>query len=167
MNTELAIQFLENHQPMPSDEDLSEKLIQTYDEVRRHFLKVPDKRCISLFLNSFGNIDGFGVYQLVEDVILQFQKEDVIPILIKTLKSDYYSVRYWCAMISANYPSLELLSTLKNLLYEDDFDIKAASLTSLSMYKFEETVEILKKYIEYESDEELNADAKNILLTFK
>ncbi|WP_343616650.1 HEAT repeat domain-containing protein [Flavobacterium sp.] len=167
MNTELAIQFLENHQPMPSDEDLSEKLIQTYDEIRRHFLKVPDKRCISLFLNSFGNIDGFGVYQLVEDVILQFQKEDVIPILIKTLKSDYYSVRYWCAMISANYPSLELLSTLKNLLYEDDFDIKAASLTSLSMYKFEETVEILKKYIEYEIDEELNADAKNILLTFK
>jgi len=163
MDTELALRFLRDHQPMPSDENLSDELISTYDEVRKYFLKVPDKRCIELFLNSFGYIDGFGVYQLVDDVILQFSKEDVIADLIKALKSEHYSVRYWCAMISANYPCLELVSALKTLLYEEDAEIKTASLTSLSMCEFPETGEVLKEYIQHESDEELIKDAKGIL----
>ena len=38
MTTEQALAFLQAHQPMPDDQDLSEALIRTYDEVRQFFM---------------------------------------------------------------------------------------------------------------------------------
>lgn len=80
---------------MPDDIDLSEQLIEEYDNVRKFFLCYQDKECIPLFLNSFGAINGAGVYQLVEDVILQYPKEDVIPHLKKTLRVLYIAFNIW------------------------------------------------------------------------
>lgn len=169
MDTKFALDFLQKHQPMPDDEDLSEELIATYNEIREYFMRVKDKKCIKLFLNSFGYLDGFGVYQLVDSVILQFSIEDVLDDLIDGLKSEYFGVRYWCAMISANYPCLELVYSLEKLLYEnnlspeDEFDLKSAALISLSMFEFPETIKVLKSYINKESDEELLSEAKTFL----
>ncbi len=70
MTTDDALDFLRRHQPMPDDEVLTEDLIQQYDEVRQHFIDSPDQRCIPLFLGSFGDGDGFGVYQLVNWSVL-------------------------------------------------------------------------------------------------
>ena len=95
----------------------------------------------------------FGVYQLVENVILQFSKEDVLPHLLKALNSKYISVRYWNAQISSNYPCLELIMPLKALLYDENIDVRSAALTGLLMCKFPETVAILEKYLQYEKDE--------------
>lgn len=66
MTTDEALQFLSNHQPMPSDKDLTEELINQYDSVRCYFISHPDDRAINLFLRSYGDGDGWGVYQLVE-----------------------------------------------------------------------------------------------------
>ena len=164
MDSDLALKFLKNHQPMPSDEDLSEDLIETYDEIREHFLITPDKRCIELFLNSFGYIDGFGVYQLVENVILQFSKEDVLPHLLKALKSKHAGVKYWNAQISSNYPCLELIMPLKDLLYDENIDVRSSALIGLEACKFPETVVILEKYLQYEKDEYLLKEAKEVIL---
>lgn len=65
-----AISFLEEHQSMPKDDELKESEIKKYEEVRKYFLDNPDEQCIPLFLNSFGGKDGFGVYQMVEEVLL-------------------------------------------------------------------------------------------------
>ena len=64
-----AIEFLKTVQPLPDDSELSEELIAQYDEVRKHFIKSPNELAVPLLLNSFGDGDGFGVYQLVEDAI--------------------------------------------------------------------------------------------------
>ena len=40
------------------------------DDVRKHFVSHPDNRCVPLLLNAFGEGDGHGVYQLVEDAVL-------------------------------------------------------------------------------------------------
>jgi len=72
MTTSEALSFLQAHQPMPDDDvlDAHPEILQKYEEVRKYFVENPDPRCIELFLNSFGGWNGFGVYQLVEDVFL-------------------------------------------------------------------------------------------------
>jgi len=164
MNTKHALQFLKENQPMPSDENLTDEIIGKYDEIKQYFFGNPDKRCIELFLNSFGYIDGWGVYQLVDSVILQFPSSEVIPYLLKALKSNYPSIKYWNAQISANYPCLQLVSALEPLLYDTDIDIRSASLTGLCRCKYTETVEVLKEYLQYETDEDLSEEAKRILV---
>ncbi|CVK17238.1 hypothetical protein Ga0061079_1293 [Apibacter mensalis] len=165
MTQEEALNFLKEHQPMPKDEDLSEELIRKYDEVRQFFLQNSNKECVPLFLNSFGYIDGLGVYQLVEDVILQFSSEDVVPYLKIALDSKEYSVRYWNVQIAANYLSSELLPLLNKILREDDFDIKYNALTAIGQYNIVLSKPILEQYLHEEDNEELREIANNILIT--
>ena len=93
MNTQEALEFLEQNQPMPADSELTEEHIAKYDEIRSFFIESPDLACLPLFLNSFGDGDGFGVYQLIEDVIGQLRFEEVLPHLLDALSSPFRSVR--------------------------------------------------------------------------
>ena len=74
----------------------------------KFFITNPDERCVDLLLNSFGKGDAHGVYQLVEDAILAFPDEVVVPALEGSLRNPAGSVRYWSAQIAANYPREEL-----------------------------------------------------------
>ena len=82
-----AISFLKEHQPMPSDDELTEYEIGKYEEVRKFFLNNVDVQCVPLFLNSFGGKDGLGAYQMVEDVILMYEKEEVLPHILKAFNN--------------------------------------------------------------------------------
>ncbi|WP_253947920.1 hypothetical protein [Paenibacillus ehimensis] len=78
----------DNH-PLPKDSEERFDIIKKYDEVRIHFLNNPDPKCIPLFLNSFGEGSGIGVYQHIEDVLLKYSTEEVLPYLISALKSEH------------------------------------------------------------------------------
>lgn len=78
MNDIEALDFLKQHQLMLSDLEIEKSIIDKYDEVRKYFLKNRNPECVQLFLNSFGEISGFGVYQLVEDVIRKYNADEVI-----------------------------------------------------------------------------------------
>jgi HEAT repeat protein len=106
-----------------------------------------------------------GVYQLVEDVILQFSSEDVVPYLKIALDSKEYSVRYWNVQIAANYLSSELLPLLNKILREDDFNIKYNALTAIGQYNIVLSKSILEQYLHEEDNEELREIANNILIT--
>lgn len=147
--------FLRDNQPMPSDEKLSEEELKIYDDARKFFKQYPNKLCIPLFLNSFGDGDGFGIYQLVESVILKFSLEDVLEHLVQALSNKRGSVQYWCAQIAGNFPNEELLPYMEKLLYEGDFDIKCATLNSLYFFKFASTKDIVARYVEKETDVEI------------
>lgn len=56
---------------MPNDYDITQELINKYNNVRLYFSANPAEEAIPLFLQSFGEGDGFGVYQLVEDFFVQ------------------------------------------------------------------------------------------------
>lgn len=157
MTIDEALKFLQNHQPMPSDDDLSEELIEEYDKVRNFFIDYPDERCIPLFLKSFGKGDGFGVYQLVEDVIKLFPKESVIHHLIAGLSSSYESVRYWNTEIAANFPDDSLVSELKVLSEDPNEDIRAAAVIALGQIKNIEVKSILEEILSRESDEHIQS----------
>lgn len=127
-----AIFYLQQHQPMPNDGELKEKDAKKYEEVRCYFLAHPDERCIPLFLNSFGGKDGLGVYQMVEDVIISFDKNIVLPYIMDALNSQNDSVKYWTAQIASNFPEVCLFEPLVELLKCQDIDIKFAVITALA-----------------------------------
>ena len=133
MTTDEALQFLREHQPLPPTSEISEILIKKYDEVREYFTKNPDNRCISLFLNSFSEGDGHGVFQLVERAILAHPEEIVIPALIESLHNPNRSVREWSAEIAAHYSRPELICPLTNLLRKGGVDERIAAVIALEV----------------------------------
>jgi len=138
MNTDTALKFLRVNQPLPDDAELSEELITTFDEVRKHFIEHQDSRCLPLFLGSFGNGDGFGVYQLVEDVFRGFNTADVVNELEGGLKSPRRSTRYWSAHIAAEFPSVQLLNPLAKMLEHGDEDERSTAAIALGQIDDEE-----------------------------
>lgn len=131
MSIDDALQFLRDHQPLPPTDEMPDALIQRFEEVRKFFVVNPDARCVGLLLNSFGEGDGFGVYQLVEDVIRAFPDGVVVPALAVSLCSAIGAVRYWSAQIAANHPSPELAEPLIELLRHGDLDERVAAVTAL------------------------------------
>jgi hypothetical protein len=117
-----ALAFLQAHQPMPADSDLSEGLIAEYDEVRRYFQSHPDDRAPALLLNSFGEGSGFGVYQLVADALRAHDREIVIDALIQSFQSDTPSVRSWSLEIALEYADARLDPYVQALLASDSRD---------------------------------------------
>lgn len=127
-----AISFLRTHQPMPDDGEVTKEELGQYEEVGTFFLGHRDEVCIPLFLNSFGGKAGFGVYKMVENVIMMYDKETVLPYILKALDSPYTGVRLWCARIASNFPDDRLFDPLTRLLGSGDEDIQAAAVTALS-----------------------------------
>ena len=163
-----AISFLQEHQPMPKDNELSDVIINKYDEVRDFFINNPDNQCIPLFLNSFGGKNGLGVYQMIEFVITMYDKKEVLPHVLNALHSPYDSVRYWAAQIASNYPDETLVESLCNLLSEEDDDIKAATITALAQLALNNisvnmVIEVLEDEIKKITDEEIKEFAKEVL----
>ena len=135
MNTDTALDFLRKYQPMPPDSELTNPLIQYYDEVRKHFVDNPDPRCLPLFLQSFGEGDGLGVYQLVEDVFRGIDAAVVTRELQEGLVSRNAPTRYWSAQIAAAFPSAELCDSLCRMLQSSVEDERAAAAIALGQIK--------------------------------
>jgi HEAT repeat protein len=133
MTIDEALQFLRDHQPLPPTERMSDDFIRLFDEVRKFFIANPDERCVGLLLNCFGEGDAHGVYQLVEDTILTFPAEVVVPALVGSLRNPAGSVRYWSAQIAANYPHQELAEPLIDLLKQGNLDERVAAVTALEV----------------------------------
>lgn len=155
MDKEKALRFLKENQPMPNDKILNESMITMYDEVRKYFLANPDKECLLLFLNSFGEYNGMGVYQLVEDVILRFEHDEVVNCLLEALKSKYNGVKYWCAQICSLFPDRKLINPLEELLSDSNQDIRMSAITSLSQIQEDKVIAILKNQLIIEVDVEV------------
>lgn len=163
-----AFSFLKEHQPMPSDKELTKEEMRKYDEVRDFFINNPDEQCIPLWLNSFGGKDGFGIYQMVEDVIRMYDKKAVLPHILKAFNSPYEGVKYWCIQISSNFPDESLFNPLISFLRLEDEDIKTATIIALaqlasSNINVSEVIKALKEEIERISDEEIKEFAIEVL----
>lgn len=155
MNKEFAVNFLKKYQPMPNDNILSEELINQYDLVRKYFLNNPDEECIPLLLNSFGEYDGMGVYQLVEDVLLKFKHDKVVVHLKQSLKSKYNGVRYWSAQIASLFPDEVLINPLEKLLYSPQGDIRLATISALSSIDDSKVIKIIVNHLNNEKDSDV------------
>ncbi|EOC1429061.1 hypothetical protein ACI1AD_004357 [Cronobacter dublinensis] len=137
MTKDEALQFLLEHQPMPSDQLLTQDLIDKYDEVRRFFIENPAKEAIPLFMQSYGDGDGWGVYQLVEDVFYECDINDVVMSISNILENPHTAkgVRYWVTQLAASFPDKRLINGLNISLASDDGDIYEAAVMALDIVK--------------------------------
>ncbi|MBP1590663.1 MAG: HEAT repeat domain-containing protein [Oscillospiraceae bacterium] len=163
MDKETALNFLKHHQPMPNDDLLDKKTIFMYDEVRKYFLNNPDDECLPLLLNSFGEYNGFGVYQLVEDVILKFDHKKVVNCLLEALKSHHKGVKYWCIQICASFPDTRLIFSLNDLLNDPNEDIRISVITALSQIQDEKVILLLKDNLKNENNETVKSFLLEVL----
>ena len=90
-----AFSFLKDNQPMPSDDELTKQDIEKYEEVRKFLLYNADVQFVPLLLNSFGGKDGYGVYQMIEDVIMMYSKDEVLPHILNAFHNPSKYVVYW------------------------------------------------------------------------
>lgn len=130
-----AIQFLSNHQPMPSDDLITQELIDKYDEVRRFFIQQPDDEAVMLFLRSYGEWDGWGVYQLVEDFFYACDAEKVKTALKEVLEDEKVSegVRYWNTQLAAVFSDEKLRAGVNISMKSKNENIRDAALVALDM----------------------------------
>ena len=163
MDKKDAIAFLKENQPLPDDGEKLEAIISIFDDVRKYFFDNPDPECIPLFLNCFGQGSGYGVYQLIEDVLSKYNESDVVPHLKNALQSKHPSVRYWCSQIAEQFESEDLIEELINVYEKGDIDAKCASLTALSGIEDEKVISLAKKTLEDETDEVLCEIAEDIV----
>lgn len=120
MNIEKALEFLGKHQPLPTDEEISEAEIDTFNEVRKFLISNPDERAIPLVLNAFGDEDGFGVYQVCDDIFRPFKPEVVLPHLKSALASKHYGVRYWASQWAMEINSIDIVPEINSMLKNTD-----------------------------------------------
>lgn len=163
MTEDDALRFLEQHQPLPADSDLKQSVIEEFDRVRRFFAENPAPSCVRFLLHVFGDGDGFGVYQLVEDTLLQQDRGQVIRDLRNALQSERRSVRYWCAQIAASFSDEDLVAPLAALLDEEDFDLKYAALTALEQAATPAAKAVILAFSKREREDELREMAEGIV----
>ncbi|MXV06370.1 hypothetical protein [Xanthomonas sp. F4] len=135
MNTTDALSFLRAHQPMPDDDQLTQQLIDAYDAARRLFLTAPERAALPLFLRSFGNGDGWGVYPLVEDVFLACDRADAIAAIREALDDPALpdGSRYWVTQLAAAFADPTLREGLALSLRSEHPDTREAAQMALEM----------------------------------
>jgi hypothetical protein len=158
MTTSEALTFLQQHQPLPNDEALAQNLlvIETYDEVIKHFAAHPDPQCVALFLNSFGGSDGLCVYQMVETALYALDYDFVVQALRQQLdKGDALplSVLYWNVNLCTPFVDVTLREPLARLIAHADVDVREAAVSALSLINDDSSRAILTKHLFVETDE--------------
>jgi hypothetical protein len=122
MDASEALEFLAEHQPMPPDTELDEDLIRRFDDAWRVLRDHPDPRAPRLLLNAFGDGDGWGVYQLVDEGLRAQSRELVVDALCDSLLSPHPGVRSWSAELASDFPDTRLDPIMASLLGSSDYD---------------------------------------------
>lgn len=111
-----------------------------------------NEECVPLFLNSFGDFDGLGVYQLVGDVITKYPSDIVVPYLMDAIINGADPVKSWCAEIAYYFPDDRLIDCLGTLARHENFDIRWPAIFALTRIKSMRIVELFKELLLTEND---------------
>lgn len=135
MNKLDAIKFLEKHQPLPPDSELTQSIIDKYEEIIKFFITNPNDEIIPYLLNSYGEGDGWGTYILVEDCLYRCSKKVVIEEIRKILEQGNMldSIRYWVTQNAAAFPDPILEKGLLLSLNSDIEDIRNTARIALEL----------------------------------
>lgn len=133
METEKAIRFLTDHQPMPDDNDINEQQAETYFQILKLFEKEKDERCIPLLINSVSENTGMGMYEYISDALIKQDRQKVIENLRIGLKSNNQGVVYRCCWWSVDIDAWDLLEDIKPLQFNENTDIQEAATAFIKL----------------------------------
>ena len=120
---------------------------------------------IPLFLNAFGDGSGFGVYQLVEDVLKQFPTDLVIPHLLESLMSPHYGIKFWSTEMVPSFPSKHLIPALVKNLYDNKSDVRSSSAAALASIGETSVIPDLERTLNHEREEHVREDLISAITT--
>lgn len=134
MDSDTAIAFLAAHQPMPSDADLTDTLIAEFNAVREFLIHNPDSRALPLLLGALpSGSGGFGVYQLVDDVLRAHPQGEVIDALVIALRSSN-EPRTWALDLALEYDDPRLIEQARLRTASLDEDERELALSYLALH---------------------------------
>ena len=134
IDAETALDFLAAHQPMPADADLTDDVIGEFERVRKYFVVHPDPRCLSLFLRAVpSGSSGFGVYQLLDDVLNAHAVNDVVAALDEALSSTD-TAHEWMIDLALDFDDPRLLAHAKRLSLSRENDVRELAAAYLATY---------------------------------
>ena len=140
---------------MAADVDLTRSAVEELDSVRRYLLQNPDPEALDLLMGVFGDGNGHGVYQLVEDVIAAYDRNRVIPLLGKKIETGCRSVRYWCTQIALGYPDERVIDALRRNLDPNDYDLRFFTIAALDGIGTARAQDVLASWLPEEADPQL------------
>jgi HEAT repeat protein len=156
MDTCEAVEFLRAHQPMPPDTELTEELITAWDAATNALAASTNPAVPSLILNSFGQGNGFGVYQIVDDVLRSLPRERVIAALRESLGSSVRSVRSWSMEMAMDFVDVSLIPPALQILDGPDEDAAVFAACFLMLFDSHDssTFDRLRQAVEGSEDPE-------------
>lgn len=158
---EEILTFLENNQPLPDENNITDEQINMYRNSLEYLDEVySDERCIPLLLNCFGSWYLFEIDKHVEPILLKFNKEIVEPYLINSLKSKNKYVRYWSVCYAGEFLSENNINLLKKIISNknEDEDTRLFGLLSMSFISEEKTNEYIKELSKDDFNKQLIED---------
>ena len=133
MNTEQALAFLAEHQPMPADGDISESECDAFCALLQHFEEYPDPRCLPLLINSVSNETGLGMYENIRFVLLAHNEGDVAAHLLQGLTHGNDGVKYRCCWWAGDVMAWDLADAISPLTEYEDEDVREAAAAFLEL----------------------------------
>lgn len=112
---------------------MSAELLERFEEVRQHFVDVPDERAIPLLLGAVSEGDGHGVFQRVEDCLQQHPTHTVVPQLAAVLQRGRPEAQYWAATFAMGFPHAELVGPLGELARTGGIELRTAAIMALDL----------------------------------
>jgi hypothetical protein len=130
------LQFLTEHQPMPSDREVSEEECSSFVEAIEYFKTNTNPECVALFLGTISNNTSLGMYESIEQVLANQSRETVKFEIAKSLKSHNEPLIYRCCSWAAGLGLWELINEIKPFVSHANEDV-ALSATDFVELKSE------------------------------
>lgn len=133
MNSEEAIAFLRQHQPMPSDFDITNEEGETFARILKHFQSHVDDRCIPFLIRSVSTDTGLGMYEHINSVLIFHSRDAVVPHLRDGLLDGSAGVKYRCCWWAADVDAWELAPLIEPLLTHENEDVRESAAAFLQL----------------------------------
>lgn len=120
---ESYLEFLQLHQPLPLESELSAEQIDRFEEVRLFFVENHDDRCVPLLINAVNADGGFGVYQMVEDALQNQTRSVVVAELERALREGKDHHLAWVIEWATSFEAFEFEELVKKYVDHPSADI--------------------------------------------
>lgn len=151
MDTKTALQFLATYQAPDWEKD--QELLDKLYEVVKYFKEHPTVECIRPLMLSMGR--GLGDYysEEVVDVLSEFPKGKLLPVIIEALNDPNEGVQAWTLQFAANLEGRELVPYLRQKIVSEHSIVRFGALLAFYDVADESDVSALEQALEKETDD--------------
>ncbi|PEJ28303.1 hypothetical protein CN689_22370 [Peribacillus butanolivorans] len=152
MNLNKAVKILNKYNPMPADDQLTQEIVDEYGAAIDYLKLNPHPSCIEPILRSFGEYDGWGLYEEASLILSKFGKNQVLPYLISALQSTQNGIRYWATHIASDFADRQLIPFLEVCFQDKISDIRENTATALGFIGGHQALKVLEDALKVEND---------------